>query len=153
MLREGFTIPRCTVARLMKAMGLKGVIRGKPHRTTIPDKDAPCPLDRVNRHFKAPAPNTLWVADFTYVATWQGFGAVSSKSGTTLFADAPASEALRVHEARCKKHRPQRQRPVKHRGQRNPGEQADEAPPQVVGVAPCETGLDLRQIGHNRRRV
>jgi transposase InsO family protein len=73
MLREGFDVARCTVARLMKAMGLKGVIRGKPHRTTIPDKAAPCPLDRVNRHFKAPAPNTLWVADFTYVKTWQGF--------------------------------------------------------------------------------
>jgi len=71
--REGFQIARCTVARLMKSMGLKGVIRGKPHRTTIADKAAPCPLDRVNRDFKAPAPNVLWVADFTYVATWAGF--------------------------------------------------------------------------------
>jgi transposase InsO family protein len=73
LLREGFAVARCTVARLMKAMGLKGVIRGKPHRTTIADKAAPCPLDRVNRHFRAPAPNALWVSDFTYVATWAGF--------------------------------------------------------------------------------
>lgn len=73
LLREGFKVARCTVSRLMKAMGLKGVIRGKPHRTTFSDKAAPCPLDRVNRNFNAPAPNTLWVSDFTYVATWSGF--------------------------------------------------------------------------------
>ncbi|WP_183433790.1 IS3 family transposase [Mesorhizobium sp. RMAD-H1] len=71
--REGFDIARCTVARLMRSMGLQGIIRGKPIRTTIPDKTAPSPLDRVNRQFKAPAPNRLWVSDFTYVATWQGF--------------------------------------------------------------------------------
>jgi transposase InsO family protein len=59
MKREGFDVARCTVARLMKAMGLQGVIRGKPHRTTISDKAAPCPLDLVNRDFKAPAPNRL----------------------------------------------------------------------------------------------
>ena len=56
----------------MRAMGLKGVIRGKPVRTTISDKAAPCPLDRVNRQFKASAPNRLWVSDFTYVSTWGG---------------------------------------------------------------------------------
>ena len=66
MQREGVSIARCTVARLMKAMGIAGVIRGKPHRTTFSDKAAPCPLDRVNRDFKAPAPNMLWVSDFTY---------------------------------------------------------------------------------------
>lgn len=71
--REGFDIARSTVARLMRAMGLQGIIRGKPIRTTISDKAVPCPLDRVNRQFKAPAPNRLWVSDFTYVATWQGF--------------------------------------------------------------------------------
>jgi transposase InsO family protein len=71
--REGFEVARCTVARLMKTMGLKGVIRGKPHRTTISDRASPCPLDRVNRDFKAPRPNVLWVSDFTYVATWAGF--------------------------------------------------------------------------------
>lgn len=71
--REGFDVARCTVARLMKDMGIQGVIRGKPHRTTIPDKKAPCPLDKVNRQFRVPAPNMLWVSDFTYVATWKGF--------------------------------------------------------------------------------
>lgn len=73
MKREGFDIARCTVARLMRSMGLQGVIRGKPVKTTISDKAAPCPLDRVNRQFQAPAPNRLWVSDFTYVSTWRGF--------------------------------------------------------------------------------
>ncbi len=71
--REGLVVARCTVARLMKAMGLQGAVRGKPVRTTISDKGAPCPLDRVNRQFRAPQPNVLWVSDFTYVATWTGF--------------------------------------------------------------------------------
>ena len=71
--REGFVVARCTVARLMRAMGLEGIIRGKPIRTTVSDKAAPCPLDHVNRQFHAPAPNMLWVSDFTYVATWTGF--------------------------------------------------------------------------------
>lgn len=71
--REGFEIARCTVARLMRLMGLQGIIRGKPIRTTFSDKTAVSPLDRVNRQFKAAAPNRLWVSDFTYVATWQGF--------------------------------------------------------------------------------
>lgn len=73
MMREGFDVARCTVERLMQGMGLAGVIRGKPVRTTIPDKSAPCPLDRVNRVFHAPAPNQLWLSDFTYVSTWSGF--------------------------------------------------------------------------------
>ena len=73
MMREGFDVARCTVERLMKGMGLAGVIRGKPVRTTISDKSAPCPLDRVNRVFHAPAPNRLWLSDFTYVSTWVGF--------------------------------------------------------------------------------
>jgi transposase InsO family protein len=73
MLREGFDVARCTVERLMKAMGLSGVIRGKTIRTTIHDKSAPCPLDKVNRNFAATAPNRLWVSDFTYVSTWGGF--------------------------------------------------------------------------------
>ncbi|WP_156884501.1 IS3 family transposase [Stappia stellulata] len=71
--REGFDVARCTVSRLMRSMGLQGIIRGKPVKMTFPDKSAPSPLDRVNRQFKAPAPNRLWVSDFTYVATWQGF--------------------------------------------------------------------------------
>ena len=56
----------------MREMGLKGVIRGKPVRTTVSDKATPCPLDHVNRQFHAPAPNMLWVSDFTYVAPWGG---------------------------------------------------------------------------------
>ena len=75
--REGITVARCTVARLMKDMGLQGIIRGKPHRTTVPDKKAPCPLDKVNRQFRVSAPNRLWVSDFTYVATWKGFAYVA----------------------------------------------------------------------------
>src|SRR3954468_6873227 len=71
--REGFDVARCTVARLMRDMGLQGAIRGKSVKTTISDKAAPCPLDRVNRQFRAPRPNALWLSDFTYVATWQGF--------------------------------------------------------------------------------
>jgi len=70
---EGFAVARCTVERLMREMGLAGVIRGKPVRTTVSDKAAPCPLDHVNRQFHAPAPNRLWLSDFTYVATWAGF--------------------------------------------------------------------------------
>jgi putative transposase len=66
-------VARCTVARLMRRLGLRGVMRGKAVRTTIPDAKAPCPLDRVNRQFKAERPNQLWVSDFTYVSTWQGF--------------------------------------------------------------------------------
>ncbi len=71
--REGIEVARCTVERLMKRMGLEGVRRGKKVRTTIPDTKAPCPLDRVNRQFKADRPNQLWVSDFTYVSTWQGW--------------------------------------------------------------------------------
>ena len=71
--REGEDIARCTVERLMRSMGLQGVIRGKLVKTTISDKAAPCPLDHVNRQFRAPRPNALWVSDFTYVATWTGF--------------------------------------------------------------------------------
>lgn len=65
MNREGFAVARCTIARLMRDLGLQGVIRGKPVRTTISNKVAPCPLDHVNRQFHAPAPNMLWVSDFT----------------------------------------------------------------------------------------
>src|SRR6185437_7949199 len=73
LVREGEDVARCTVARLMRGMGLHGVIRGRRVKTTISDKAAPCPLDRVNRQFRAPRPNVLWVSDFTYVATWAGF--------------------------------------------------------------------------------
>ena len=71
--REGIEIARCTTARLMKQMELAGVIRGKPMKTTVSNSAAPCPRDKVNRQFYASRPNALWVSDFTYVATWQGF--------------------------------------------------------------------------------
>lgn len=61
----------------MRELGLRGVIRGKPVRTTISDKAAPYPLDHVNRHFHAPTPNRLWDSDFTYVATWAGFAYIA----------------------------------------------------------------------------
>ena len=71
--REGVAVARCTVERLMQDMGLQGVVRGKPVRTTVGDKATPCPLDHVNRQFHAPMPNVLWLSDFTYVSTWAGF--------------------------------------------------------------------------------
>lgn len=71
--REGVAVARCTVERLMRGQGLRGVMRGKGVRTTMSDRGTPCPLDRVNRQFKAQRPNQLWVSDFTYVSTWQGF--------------------------------------------------------------------------------
>ena len=76
LLREGVSVARCTVARLMKAMGLAGVLRGKKIRTTFSRKDAAA-SDRVNRQFVAERPDQLWVADFTYVSTGQGFAYVA----------------------------------------------------------------------------
>lgn len=73
LCREGEAVARCTVARLMAGMGLRGIVRGKAMKTTVPDTSVPCPRDKVNRKFRAPAPNMLWVSDFTYVSTWQGF--------------------------------------------------------------------------------
>lgn len=77
MQREAIDVARCTVGRLMRSMGLPGVIRGRPIKTTIRDKAVPCPLDRVNRQFHAPAPNRLWLSDFTCVAPWAGFVCVA----------------------------------------------------------------------------
>ena len=71
--REGVDVARCTVERLMKALGLEGVRRGRRRITTIPDKAADRPRDAVNRDFTVARPNALWVADLTYVATWRGF--------------------------------------------------------------------------------
>ena len=73
LAREGTSVARCTVERLMRRQGLRGVGRGKVVRTTIGDNKAPCPADRVNRQFRAERPNQLWVSDFTYVSTWQGW--------------------------------------------------------------------------------
>ena len=73
MNREAIPVARCTVERLMRRLGLRGARRGKTVRTTVADRSAPCPLDRVNRQFTADRPNQLWVSDFTYVSTWQGW--------------------------------------------------------------------------------
>ena len=72
MHREGFGVARCTVERLMRQDGLKGVVRGKKRRTTIPAENAARPGDLVDRRFEADRPNRLWVADITYVTTWSG---------------------------------------------------------------------------------
>ena len=71
--REDISAARCTVERLMRSLGLQGIVRGRKCRTTIANDGAERPLDRVNRQFLAARPNALWVADFTYVATWSGF--------------------------------------------------------------------------------
>jgi len=71
--REGSVVARCTVERLMRALGLRGAVRGKKCLTTVSDGWIACPPDRVQRQFVASRPDQLWVADFTYVATWQGF--------------------------------------------------------------------------------
>jgi putative transposase len=70
--REGHLVARCTVERLMRRMGLKGIVRGKTWKTTYPDLAAPRPADLVDRQFTVTAPNRLWVADLTYVRTWAG---------------------------------------------------------------------------------
>jgi len=77
LLRDGVQVARCTVERLMKTMGLQGVVRGQRKKTTISDKATPCPLDKVNRQFAADRPNALWVSDFTYVPMVSGFAYVA----------------------------------------------------------------------------
>ena len=71
--REGIGVARCTVARLMGEMGLRGAVRGRRFKTTVADEMADRPLDLVERDFRASRPNELWVSDLTYVATWRGF--------------------------------------------------------------------------------
>jgi putative transposase len=73
MNREVIEVARCTVARLIRRLGLRGVKRGKVVRTTVSDSKVLCPLDKVNLQFRAERPNQLWVSDFTYVSTWQGW--------------------------------------------------------------------------------
>ncbi len=73
LLREDVVVARCTVARLMRDLGLRGVVRGRRCKTTIPDTAFDRPVDRVNRDFRVNRPNSLWVSDLTYVATWRGF--------------------------------------------------------------------------------
>jgi len=73
MKREQFDIARCTVERLMRDIGIEGVRRGKKVKTTHGQSADLCPLDKVNRQFRASQPNQLWVSDFTFVSTWRGF--------------------------------------------------------------------------------
>ena len=88
--REDVPVARCTVERLMRELGLSGVVRGKPKRTTVPDESAPRPADLVDRDFRAPVPNRLWVADLTYVRTWCGFAYASPSSSTPAHATSSA---------------------------------------------------------------
>src|SRR3954470_6045607 len=92
LLRDGIAVARCTVARLMRTRGLQGVVRGKKVRTTISNAAAPCPLDRVNRQFKAPRPNALWVSDFT--PAFAGAGS-TSRPGPVLSMSPSSSTSLR----------------------------------------------------------
>ena len=75
--REGIYLARCTVARLMRDLRLRGVVRGRRVKTTVPDEALDRPADRVNRAFRVSRPNALWVADLSYVATWRGFVCVA----------------------------------------------------------------------------
>ena len=77
LLREDVPVARCTVARLMREMGLQGAVRGRKFKTTVPDHEATRPLDLVDRDFTAARPNQLWVADITYVPTWSGMAYVA----------------------------------------------------------------------------
>jgi putative transposase len=71
--RNGIAVARCTVARLYRTLGLRGVVRGRRVRTTVPEPLAHRPQDLVRRNFTATRPNQLWVSDLTYVPTWRGF--------------------------------------------------------------------------------
>lgn len=109
--RDKVQVARCTVARLMRRLGLQGVRRGRVVRTTVPDGKAVCPLDKVQRQFHADRPNQLWVSDFTYVSTWQGWlyvafvvdvfarrivgWRVSNSMKTDFVLDAPRASTLR----------------------------------------------------------
>ena len=125
MKREGFEMARCTVERLMKQIGIRSAVRGKVVKTTVPGTSVPRRRDKMNRQFRAPAPNLLWVSDFTYVSTWQGFiyvafvidtfadrivGRVSRSAKTDFVLDAleqalqdrrPAQKGGLVHHSDC----------------------------------------------------
>jgi putative transposase len=75
--RQGIPVARCTVERLMRELGLKGVVRGKTRKTTVSDDTVERPADLVDRNFRAAGPKRLWIADLTYVRTWSGFAYVA----------------------------------------------------------------------------
>ncbi|MDO6588570.1 IS3 family transposase [Salipiger sp. 1_MG-2023] len=99
--RSGHDIARCTVERLMQAMGLQGVVRGKKVITTNPDTAQPCPDDKVNRAFVADMPNQLWVSDGTYVSSWQGM---------VSFGPCPRTDGGQALTLRHRRLRPQNRR-------------------------------------------
>jgi putative transposase len=121
--REGNPVARCTVERLMRAEGLRGVVRGRRVRTTIPDLLAERPRDLVERAFRAERPNLLWVADFTYVATWRGMVYVAFvidvfsrrivgwRGRSPCDAGQPAGECVDAHRSRPGRARAGRVRP------------------------------------------
>ena len=82
--RQGEAAARCTVERLMRRLGIKGVVRGKKVITTHPDTSLPCPDDKVNRPFMADRSNKLWVSDFTYVPTWSGVRHWARTNGASM---------------------------------------------------------------------
>ena len=100
MKREKIDIARCTVERLMRQVGIEGVRRGKKVKTTHGQSAELCPLDKVNRQFRASQPNQLWVSDFTFVSTWRGFVYVALDHCPRT----DGGQAL-VHRYLCKPHR------------------------------------------------
>lgn len=103
MRREGIRAAKCPVERLMRAMGLAGVRRGKKTITTVSNPKAPCPLDKVNREFKVTRPNGLWVVDFAYVHTWSGFA--TSRSWSMLLPGESWVEGQRLGHRRLRSQR------------------------------------------------
>ena len=97
--REGVAVARCTVERLMRQEGLKGVVRGETKRTTIPDEDAARPPDLVDRSFEADRPDRLWLADITYVPTWSGFAYVALVIDAYSLRASPSKMSLRIRFA------------------------------------------------------
>jgi len=93
--RDGEDVARCTVERLMRILGIQGVVRGKKIITTNPDTSQPCPDDKVNRQFTAQRPNQLWVSDFSYVPTWSPGRSMSRSSSMSLRAFGRASNRWR----------------------------------------------------------
>ena len=84
MRRDGFDVARSTAARLTKSLGIQGIIRGKLHRKTILDEATPCPLDTVNRQFRVPTPDLLWVRDFICVASWTSVRRGARTDGSSM---------------------------------------------------------------------
>jgi len=99
--REGIAVARCTVERLMRAMGLQGVVRGKPAKATVQHWATPCPADLVNRRFRSARPNLLWASDFTSVVTWQGFVYVAASGGSATGCFAGGSPRGDRHRRLC----------------------------------------------------